>query len=110
MHVLRRPRLPRAVMITTIAAVLAFAASLILASAVSDVYSSWHGSSAPPVSTPPVHRQTVGPVSNGIPFAPLLRTPVGPASNRNPFAPLLRTPVAAPWTERPLVWRADSRG
>ena len=84
MHVLHQPHSPRAVMITTIAAVLAIALTLIFASAVSDLHSSSSGLSAPSSSGPGVHHQMVG-----------------PAWSSNPFAPLFRAPVIGPWTQRP---------
>lgn len=89
MHVLHRPHLPRAAMITTIAAVLAIAVTLIFASTVGDVGGSSSSSPAPSFSTPAVHQQTAA-----------------PAWTLNPVAPLLRTAVIAPWTEqRPFLAR-----
>lgn len=82
MYVLHRPHLPRAVMISAIAAVLTIVVTLILASAASDLPASPSGSGGSPSSVPAVHNQTGA-----------------PAWNLNPFAPLLRTPVVAPWTE-----------
>lgn len=93
MHVVHLPRLPRAAMVATIAAVLALAVTLIFATAVSDLQSSSSGSSTRSYGVPAVHHQT-----------PAL------AWSRNPFAPLLRTTVVAPWTEHPLLRRADSGG
>lgn len=82
MYVLHRPHLPRVVMISAIAAVLAIVVTLFLASAVSDLRASPTGSSGSSSSAPAVHHQTGA-----------------PAWNPKPFAPLLRTPVVAPWTE-----------
>jgi hypothetical protein len=71
-------------MIGVIAAVLAIVATLILASAVSDLRASPSGSSGSSRSASAVQHLTGA-----------------PAWNLKPFAPLFRSPVVAPWTEHP---------
>lgn len=82
MHVLHRPHLPRAVTITMIAALLAIAITLILATAVRGLASSSSGSSALSASVPAVHNQTAA-----------------TTWQLNPFTPVLRKQFVAPWTD-----------
>ncbi len=87
MHVLPRPHLPRAVMITTIAAaVLAIVLTVFLASAISDLHSS-----SPRLSVPSVP-------SVGVAWVHHPSVATG-AWNRDPFAPLVRAPVVSPRME-----------
>ena len=84
MPVLHRPDLPHVVTVTTIAAVLAIALTLILAPAAGNHRFLASGTQSPSVSTLAAHHQAAVPVWS-----------------LNPFSPLLRAPAAAPWTAYP---------
>jgi hypothetical protein len=91
MHALHRPHLPRAVVITMIAAALAIVVTLIFASAVSDLPGASSGSPAAS-SVRAVHHRTAA-----------------NAWSRNPFTPVLTVPVVAPWTNHTPFWAGHER-
>jgi hypothetical protein len=84
MHVLHRPNLPRAVTISTLAAVLTIALMLILATATGNLRSSPSGTPSPASSAPTAHHQAAAPAWHLNPFSPLLGTPVAGPSTVNP--------------------------
>jgi hypothetical protein len=79
MHALHRPHLPRAVMVTVIAAVLAIVLTLVLATRLNDVGST--------------------PAPTAVAGASIVLQPPAPRDrwNLSPFAPLLSAPPLVPW-------------
>ena len=84
MHALHRPLLPRAIAITTIAALLAIVLTLAIASGLSD-----RESVAGPATAPSVATATQVPATHARPSA----SPF----TRSPFSSLLTVPVRPPW-------------
>jgi hypothetical protein len=88
MHVLHRPHLPRLISLSIVAALLAIAVSLALASGLNDISQPGNGTSMPAYHSPATPASALG-------------TAV-PQWARHPFASLSSRPLPLPWqTGRP---------